>query len=202
MLFSILASGSMSTFIFANIIVLYWILTKFKKNAIISLNILFLFLIFGIYLINNGYLNTVFYKMEVYREVGIGGARLNYLSAGIKMFAESPIIGHGIGSFPVYFNGIDIVNYPHNIIIEILSEVGLLGFAIFSSLVIYLLSIWKKKKYFKIGKNTMLKDIYKPLLIYFVMMIITSSIGNARLIYLIMFLPLSINYYLRGEELD
>lgn len=58
-----------------------------------------------------------------------------------QMFTERPLIGYGFGSFNGY-NGIQwltIQKYPHNIILEILSELGLAGFVLFCFLAVYLI---------------------------------------------------------------
>jgi O-antigen ligase len=50
-----------------------------------------------------------------------------------QMFTERPLIGYGFGSFNGY-NNIEwttIQKYPHNIFLEILSEMGLIGALIF-----------------------------------------------------------------------
>lgn len=55
-----------------------------------------------------------------------------------EMFSESPIIGKGLGSFNGYNNleWTKIQKYPHNIILEILSEMGILGMLVFTMLFI------------------------------------------------------------------
>ena len=50
-----------------------------------------------------------------------------------QMFTESPLIGYGFGGFNGYNNikWTTIQKYPHNIILEILSEMGIVGLLIF-----------------------------------------------------------------------
>jgi O-antigen ligase len=62
---------------------------------------------------------------------GTINTRLEAYKTGFKMFAENPIFGHGLGGFNNKFMDSDIGNilkYPHNIIIEFLSELGFIGF--------------------------------------------------------------------------
>jgi len=50
-----------------------------------------------------------------------------------QMFIEKPLTGYGFGSFNGY-NNIEwttIQKYPHNIILEILSELGIFGLSLF-----------------------------------------------------------------------
>lgn len=57
-------------------------------------------------------------------------SRINMFDAAYQMWLESPFIGNGVGSFAVSYTGIDIKMYPHNIFLEVLAEVGLVGFSI------------------------------------------------------------------------
>lgn len=59
------------------------------------------------------------------------------------------LFGHGIGSFGVLYLGIDGRAYPHNLFIELLFELGLVGLAIVVFLVIFsFLSALRGKKIF------------------------------------------------------
>lgn len=66
------------------------------------------------------------------------GTRFVYWSSTIGMFDESTIIwGYGLGSWPLYMGYSDEQIYPHNIILELLFELGLIGSALFVCLVGY-----------------------------------------------------------------
>ncbi len=66
--------------------------------------------------------------------------RLQHYDSAISQWLSSPFVGHGIGAFPI-LRGIDDVRlYPHNIVLEILAELGLVGLALFLALVGYALS--------------------------------------------------------------
>ncbi len=52
---------------------------------------------------------------------------------------ENKIFGIGIGSFGYSLLNTEKLSYPHNIITEILSENGILGFSLFLLIVIYTL---------------------------------------------------------------
>lgn len=62
--------------------------------------------------------------------------RMQRFDAAKEMFFSKPFLGHGIGSFSMYYDGVDLKSYPHNIFLELLSEVGLLPFVIFTVLLI------------------------------------------------------------------
>jgi len=56
-----------------------------------------------------------------------GGAaiksRYSFSSVAFEMFNSSPLIGHGLGSFQISTG-----DYPHNLSLEILAELGLVGY--------------------------------------------------------------------------
>jgi O-antigen ligase len=62
------------------------------------------------------------------------GVRLyNYRSAW-RAWWDSPVIGHGIGSWPMVAYHVDERNYPHNLILEALAELGLIGVLLLGAL--------------------------------------------------------------------
>ncbi len=98
-----------------------------------------------------------------------------------QMFTERPLIGYGFGSFNGYNNikWTTIQKYPHNIILEILSELGIVGLILFLLLCYLLirrmlnaqLSVFNEQSKFKIlpkgwqAKNSKVKNDYSPSLI-------------------------------------
>ncbi len=81
-----------------------------------------------------------------------GGAsisgRLDFLSFSFDSITEGPIrllFGSGIGSFMFLYTGNDGRGYPHNILIESLFELGVLGFLILSSFLFFIF-FYKTKK--------------------------------------------------------
>lgn len=63
-----------------------------------------------------------------------------------RAFFEHPISGVGVGGFSVYFSGKDLRKYPHNIILEIASELGIIGISSFLALFFFTLFLIKKLK--------------------------------------------------------
>jgi O-antigen ligase len=55
------------------------------------------------------------------------------------------VFGAGINSFPVYISAADSTGmYPHNIILELLAEYGIIGTIFFTIPAVYVISIRKK----------------------------------------------------------
>ncbi len=77
--------------------------------------------------------------------------RLENARIALTLFQQNPFFGVGIGGFSAHsfvLEGVERFRYPHNIIIEVLSELGLVGFLLFSFIITFsfrhLLSIQKK----------------------------------------------------------
>jgi len=58
---------------------------------------------------------------------------------------ETFFVGAGINSFPAYVGKYEIGYYPHNIVLELLAEYGLCGFALFMAPVVQILRLRKKR---------------------------------------------------------
>lgn len=68
--------------------------------------------------------------------VRIGYDRFVYYPAAFRLWMQSPIIGNGIGSWSIYMFGAERPNsYPHNIVLQIMSETGLIGAILFAGFV-------------------------------------------------------------------
>lgn len=59
----------------------------------------------------------------------------------VDQIAKSPLVGGGIGSFPVQMGAADAREYPHNIVLELLAELGTVGFALW--LAPFLIVLWR-----------------------------------------------------------
>ena len=70
---------------------------------------------------------------------GGSGIRLDRFAAAIGLWSQSPLFGHGIGSFSVLAGFGDMRAYPHNLILEILAELGLVGLGLFLAMLVYAL---------------------------------------------------------------
>lgn len=83
-----------------------------------------------------------------YGGTGVRFERLSYWSEALGNWSSSPLIGTGIGSFSsLYLQGREIAGtHPHNIVLEILSETGLIGFLLF------LFFIWSAARNLRIAR--------------------------------------------------
>lgn len=77
---------------------------------------------------------------SVYRENSIG-FRKNMIINGIYWFTQNPIIGYGLDAYrSLYFKKYGIPYYAHNNFIEILVDVGIIGFIIYYRFYYYIIS--------------------------------------------------------------
>lgn len=114
---------------------------KYAIILIITLSIGFIYILS----MKNDFLT--FYRLEsMTTKDESTSIRLDYYQQAISLWLTHPVLGNGIGSFPVLIGHGDVQNYPHNIILELLSELGIVGCAIF--LLMLLLSIKSLKNQF------------------------------------------------------
>jgi O-antigen ligase len=93
--------------------------------------------------------------------------RLVYYKEAFRIWTQHPIFGSGIGSFPILIGLGNIREYPHNFILEILAELGLVGLLIYGLLLV-------------LGVRMLLKNLYTnfPLTV-FVFLLFMSSFTEA-----------------------
>ena len=78
-----------------------------------------------------------------YSDKGSGGRRLVFFKAALDGVAEKPIGGFGVGGWSTYYNSTDAWQYPHNVVLEVALEEGLLGLAL---LAVFLAMAFKAAK--------------------------------------------------------
>lgn len=61
-------------------------------------------------------------------------SRLDLFAEAFWAWWERPVFGHGIGSFPIIWESIDERLFPHNLVLELLSELGLVGLLLFAAI--------------------------------------------------------------------
>jgi O-antigen ligase len=61
------------------------------------------------------------------KEAGGQGQRLGFWIEAWHLWLQQPLFGSGVGSWPVLSSGLDVRRYPHNLILEVLVEFGLIG---------------------------------------------------------------------------
>jgi len=77
--------------------------------------------------------------------------RFELYRAALALWAESPIWGHGTGQFSVAIAGYDTRFYPHNIVLELGAETGIIGVLIFGIMVGVAFSEGMRRMYY--GRN-------------------------------------------------
>lgn len=115
-----------------------------QLSMIIAIIIVFLIIL---YISDN--LTTTMNRILVLFDDGMGnsaGLRIEWYKSSFVYWGEKPLLGNGIGSWPVINSAVDVRGYPHNIILEIMVELGLIGLIIFIMLLIIALKCfgpWK-----------------------------------------------------------
>jgi O-antigen ligase len=111
---------------------------KFVKNSILPLILAILIIVISINFLPQDFiyarfsLDSIFSNME--------GLRVDRYLRSIEIIKDNLIFGVGLGGWPIKYSGIDIIDYPHNIILEIFSEIGLIGLTLFL-LILVLVSV-------------------------------------------------------------
>jgi len=119
-------------------------MVKVKKYTLIILVINVLLSLIFVNLAGSGYATQTINRLIVLTDIDRGASaesRIQHYANAIDYWMESPVVGHGIGSWPVLNSGIDARGYPHNIILEILVELGLLGLFLFLITIVYAISL-------------------------------------------------------------
>ncbi len=119
------------------ILIIYFIIIL-KNSRTVLLTLSFLILITGSYFLTRNlkvrfeFVEKYLNKNEIVDQT-VQSRILNYKHS-IKLFLENPIIGAGAGGFRILSEGTAhfiFQKYPHNIILELLSEGGIIGFTLF-----------------------------------------------------------------------
>lgn len=80
-------------------------------------------------------------------------SRMEMIDYSWRMFMEKPILGWGTGSFADQYSY--VMRYPHNLVLEIFSELGTLGILIFALTGILIIS----SSYKSFKQTSTLKDV-------------------------------------------
>jgi O-antigen ligase len=111
---------------------------RIKKYAAFVVILLLVLIITSICLYLRNTLTATLYRMLLFLEPGMGtsaGTRMGYYLTAVKLWLLNPVFGYGIGSWPILIGLPDMNSYPHNLILEILVELGLTGLILFGSTV-------------------------------------------------------------------
>jgi O-antigen ligase len=81
--------------------------------------------------------NSLLHGTEIEVENSSAGTRLSLWRQSLALFSEYPLMGSGTGGFAWFVSGRDIQEYPHNIILELATETGIVGLTIFACLMLF-----------------------------------------------------------------
>jgi hypothetical protein len=111
-------------------------------------------LLVGFALWQAGYLQAVIVGKLSGDEMGSRIKRIAFVIAGLNMFSDHPVLGVGISQFGYFYNSYQTLGIlgiaetvkliPNNIYVELLSELGIIGFLIFTS---FLLLVYRRLRY-------------------------------------------------------
>jgi len=127
------------------------------------------------------------------------GFRWTLMQLAWDLTLEYPLLGVGIGGYQFYSPNPLFYNWPHNVILEISSEMGILSALSFCAIIIC--SFWETSRQimdtdFKYKKLS--RMILALLIIGFITMLNTGDINEVRPFWLYMSLP----FVLRGFQVD
>jgi O-antigen ligase len=102
-------------------------------------------------LYQTGYLQAVIIGKLGTEELGSRLKRIAFIIAGLRMFADHPVLGVGISQFGYFYNfyqplGLQgmaetVKLIPNNIYVELLAELGIFGFLLFAA---FLLGVYRR----------------------------------------------------------
>ncbi|AOV08783.1 O-antigen ligase family protein [Sporosarcina ureilytica] len=96
--------------------------------------------------------------------------RVYFYKESFLLWTKNPLLGNGIGSWPVLIGSGDSRGYAHNIILEIISELGVIGLILFLTLIFYS----SRKYFFHISRNFYNMTI----LILFLSMLVNAMVSG------------------------
>lgn len=125
------------------------------------------------------------------------GTRNDLMALGVKMFSEHPFFGVGIQGFRFLSPNPLTYNYPHNLILELGAELGLL--AAFSFLAIAACAFretWKQLRDPNQSRNSPVLTVFLLLLFVFLDAMVSGDINDLRFMWFVFGLP----YVLRAFQ--
>lgn len=138
----------------------------------------------------------------------VTSSRLPLFSWTLSKIPNSPILGHGTGSYAFDKNGVDEREYPHNVILELLYENGVIGACIFLCFVYVVCWKWKQSRRYIInylGDSQLhaFSSISVLLFIFaFLQAMKSSDIEGNRLMFFCAGLMMSVYYLTQSQKLE
>ena len=125
------------------------------------------------------------------------GTRSDLMALGVKMFSEHPFLGVGIQGFRFLSPNPLTYNYPHNLILELGSELGLLAAVSFLAIAVCAFrEIWKQLRAPSQSRNSPVLTVFLLLLFVFLDAMVSGDINDLRFMWFVFGLP----YVLRAFQ--
>lgn len=184
----ILILGGRGPLISLLIWIVFLLLINTNKRSFASLKVLvILIIVFTIIflLIQNNYFEsrTLNRISLITRSNNMGesfNTRLYYYKESLSLFSEKPFFGHGIGSWGVKVLNLDLRAYPHNIFLEIIVEMGLIGLLAFAALLVFFV----KNALYLYKTNTLIGTAISGIfLVMFINAMFSADLAGNRLFY-------------------
>lgn len=198
-LVSLFASGSRMPLVALVCMLVYIAISsiKIKKKIYIrkGFNLFFIVILLSVCVLGTlakaGVFDTMIYRFQVLLTDSGGGesaeGRTDRYDFAFKLFAENPIVGEGIGGFGYNYNDTDARGYPHNIFLEIIAELGLVGLVLFLLLIFRCIAPY----FYRSGKDDSFSySIFIVFLFYFLNANISGDLNDNR----VMFCFMSLSY--------
>jgi O-antigen ligase len=123
------------------------------KKYFVFLGILLLVVVSAsIYLYSKGSPTATLARILLLFDPGMGtsvSTRTEYYVASNQLWLIKPLLGHGLGSWPILIGLPDMYAYPHNMIFEIMVELGLTGLFLFGFVLFRAFKGFIRSKYYK-----------------------------------------------------
>jgi O-antigen ligase len=125
------------------------------------------------------------------------GTRNDLLWLGVRMFSEHPIFGVGVQGYRYLSPNPYTYNYPHNLFLEIGSEMGLLAMLAFAGIVFCAFrEMIKQLSDASLRENSLIPTVFLLLVFVFMDAMVSGDINDLRFMWFIFGLP----YVLRNLE--
>lgn len=178
-IFSVL-SISRGPILSLSIIILLIIFNKRKKifnnKIFITIFIIVFMSFFGLIFYKMG---NSFIRLFKYND-GNASSRLEALKKALDNFINFPILGIGLGGY----NSINPqLKYPHNVVIEILVELGLIGSSIIGTIILILFINYYKYFIFKVQRNQVFLFTFYTFLFSFINGLVSGNLVSNEYIF-------------------
>lgn len=183
-------------YIFPTFIKKRYVKKGFIKRYFIMVFLILIGFIFVRYIVLNIFdINTLLDRFLISNSEEDYGAnsRIVLFSVAWEFFKDAPLFGNGFGSFSLLYTGFQSADYPHNIFLEALSELGIIGFILL--LIPIIITIIKYLKYRRPNVNNVILNLFMTLFLYYLLnSLVSGELGfyNNKLF---LFMGL-LNYYI------